>query len=558
MTGAAVTRPATYEDLVAAATVGLDRRPLRLTGLAGPAAVHADVLDDADPAATLLAAAALLSSARRAGAAPASATPPSPAAADAEPELSPLASAILSDALRSDPDLAADLLTAAAQAGRRAAPPVLPALLDAAVRHRALRQPASAVLGERGRWLAAYRDDWHRALGADNSKIGSGSDNGNRRSDNSNMEAGGDHGAGGEPGAAEEQGAGAAHDADETWRTGGRAERRVWLAALRRRDPAAARDQLAGTFDTETGDDRADLLAVLQIRLSPADEPFLEAALDDRKQAVRQAAARLLAALPDSALTARAVARGAAVLGIERRGPRTVLTVTLPAGLDAAAARDGVPAAPAGAVARGRAWLVIQFIAAVPLAEWTTRLRLSPARLVALPVPGGFGAEVHAGWRRAAVTQRDAAWAAALLAAAAAEADDAPPAARAAAASADTELAMVLPPAERVAWAQRILARAGPGPQAAAALAACPGPWPAALADAVLGQLARASGRPHRGMLVILPLAARLLPAEGPRDYAAELRALALTSPAAGDLVSRLHRAADVLAYRRRFLQELR
>ncbi len=236
-----------------------------------------------------------------------------------------------------------------------------------------------------------------------------------------------------------------------------------------------------------------------------------------------------------------------------------MLAVTLPPDRDAAAARDGIPAAPAGAVARGRAWLVIQFIAAVPLAEWTARLGLSPARLLRLPVPGGFGAEVHAGWRKAAVAQRDPAWAAALLAAAAAEARDAPPAARAAAASADTELALVLPPAERVAWARDILARAGSGPQAAAALAACPGPWPASLADAVLAELARGlrASRPHRSVLVILPLAARLLPAAGERDYAAEIRALALAGPVAGDLLSRLRRAADVIACRRRFLQEL-
>ncbi|HEU5417263.1 MAG TPA: DUF5691 domain-containing protein [Streptosporangiaceae bacterium] len=541
-----MTGPAGYDELVAAATVGLDRRPLRLAGLAGPAAAHAGVLDAADPAAALLEAAALLSSARRAGLRPASATPPAPAPADTTPALSAVASAILADALRSDPELAADLLAAAAAAGRRAAPPVLPELLDAAVRHRALRQPASAVLGERGRWLAGYREDWRRMMAAvtDNSNSGTGIGNGTDISSGTGSHAGADN---------------TNSEEDESWRTGGRGERRAWLAALRRRDPAAARELLAAGWDTETGDDRADLLAVLAAGLSPADEPFLESALDDRKQAVRQVAGRLLAALPGSAFTARAIARGTAVLSVGRRGLRPVLTVTLPAERDAAAARDGVPAAPAGAVARGRAWLVIQYIAGVPLAEWTARLGLSPARLLALAVPGGFGAEVHAGWRKAAVTQRDAAWAAALLSAAAAEADSAPPAARAAAASADTELAMVLPSAERVAWAQRILSRAGPGPQAAAALAACRSPWPASLADAVLAQLARGarSGRPSRGMLVILPLAARMLPASGDRDYAADLRALALTGPASGDLLSRLHRAADVIACRRRFLQEL-
>ncbi len=109
--------------------------------------------------------------------------------------------------------------------------------------------------------------------------------------------------------------------ARDTWRTGGRAERRAWLTALRQRDPAAARELLAAGWDTETGADRAELLGVLGARLGPGDEPFLETALDDRKQAVRQAAAGLLARLPGSAHTARAIARGTAVLSIERRGP---------------------------------------------------------------------------------------------------------------------------------------------------------------------------------------------------------------------------------------------
>ena len=62
MTGAAG-----YEDLVTAATVGLDRRPLPVEALAGPAGAHASVLDAGDPVAAFLDAAALLFSARRAG-----------------------------------------------------------------------------------------------------------------------------------------------------------------------------------------------------------------------------------------------------------------------------------------------------------------------------------------------------------------------------------------------------------------------------------------------------------------------------------------------------------
>ena len=86
MTGAAG-----YEDLVTAATVGLDRRPLPVEALAGPAGAHAGVLDAGDPVAAFLDAAALLFSARRAGPVPAAADDGpaglTPAAPDAAPEL---------------------------------------------------------------------------------------------------------------------------------------------------------------------------------------------------------------------------------------------------------------------------------------------------------------------------------------------------------------------------------------------------------------------------------------------------------------------------------------
>jgi hypothetical protein len=61
----------TYEDLVAAATVGLSHRPLQITALSGAADEHAGLLDPGDQAAALLDAAALLVAARRAGVRPA-------------------------------------------------------------------------------------------------------------------------------------------------------------------------------------------------------------------------------------------------------------------------------------------------------------------------------------------------------------------------------------------------------------------------------------------------------------------------------------------------------
>ncbi len=147
----------TFDDLVTAATVGIAQRPIAVTELAGPAGAHADVLDP-DPAAAVLDAAALLDIARRAGGlAPTPVDLPAPAPPDDSPELSREAGALLRHVLfsRDDRALAAELLTAAAEAGRIAPPPLLPELLELASRDGSLRAPVAALLGERGRWLAA-------------------------------------------------------------------------------------------------------------------------------------------------------------------------------------------------------------------------------------------------------------------------------------------------------------------------------------------------------------------------------------------------------------------
>ena len=161
----------TYDDLVTAATVGLSRRPLpaaALSGLepasgpSGPLAKYAGVIAQDDAADALLDAAALHVAARRAGLLlPRGVAVPPPMPPDRAPELSPWAAGMLRQAA-GDAELLADLLVATAGAGFRAPAPLLPALLDAAVRTVALRPAVNAALGSRGRWLAAHRADWRR------------------------------------------------------------------------------------------------------------------------------------------------------------------------------------------------------------------------------------------------------------------------------------------------------------------------------------------------------------------------------------------------------------
>jgi hypothetical protein len=545
----------TYEDLVAAATVGLSHRPLQINGLSGAAGEHAALLDAEDQAAALLDAAALLVTSRRAGQLPVTGRRPLPAAPDdTAPELPDRAADLLELAQRHGPALLADLLGLAAGHGYRAPAPVLPALLDAASRDRDLARAVAGVLGARGRWLAGHRADWKRVA---------------------EEAPGADPAAPGDPAA---------------WETGGRAERRGYLAGLRERDPAAARELLAAGWSRETGDDRADLLAVLARALSPADEEFLEAALDDRKESVRVAARRLLAALPGSAFTCRAAERAAAQLRLDRRGKRPVLTAALPGRGDAAAIRDGLGNT-ASAVGTG-AWLLTRIISAAPLAGWVNRFGLEPALIVSLPVDGGLRTEVHAGWRLAAIREASAPWAEALLAVR----EPGPARERPRATwPRDHELAAVLPPDARAERAAALLAD-GPSADAVAEVAACPMPWPGPLSDAVLAalrhavaqavapgagtarprpavfpasalvQLASGAGRPAPPAAASRPgwppalaaLAGRGLPVAGPADHAAVLAELAATTNCPANWSSALRRGADAIALRRAFLKEIR
>jgi Family of unknown function (DUF5691) len=535
-----------FDDLVAAATVGLSRKPFAVTGLIGPAedgpAAVAGVLDAGDPATALLDAAALLTVAQRAGFRPGhGATPSSAAPEEAAPEwsaraeraLRQLGGAHLAPGFAvGDKELLADLLTAASDGGHVASAPLLPDLLDAAVRTSALRPVVAAVLGVRGRWLAAHRPDWQRVVDAV---------------------------------PARETPTGAVGIGDpETWRTGSRAERHAYLAALRGRDPGAGRGLLAD-WARLPPDDRAVLLALLARGLSADDEAFLEGALDDPAGAVRGVARRLLARLPGSRFSQRAMERATAVLQLERDGPRQTLAVSRPGDPDPAAVRDGIDVRPPAPSIGRSAWLLTQLIAAAPLTGWTALFGLSPAEIVALPVAPPIDAarrlDVHAGWRLAAVDQGSAEWAEALLAAG--DPDDGegrPPSAW----PDDQRLAAALPPASRAARAAALLAgtKLTPGPAAAnralGEVGGAPMPWPGGLADAVLAVLGRAAPlavlpRLPRGLL---DAAARGLPATGGRDYAAELTRFADAHPQSWTPLVR--KTAETILLRRAFLEEIR
>jgi len=325
-------------------------------------------------------------------------------------------------------------LRAVARRGLRVPPERLPDLLEAATTNHALRDEVEAVLGERGRWLAAQVPRWGWAAPL--------------------------------PGTEEERAV--------IWRTGARPQRRRLFTTLRHAEPAAARQWLERGLPREEGPDRAWFVTALGEGLSPADEPLLENALDDRRQDVRAAAARLLSRRPGSAFARRMAARTLPLVRVAG-GARPRLEVTPPDRLDESALRDGIIRVPSSGTGE-RVWWLHQFVGSTPLAAWEAA-GLTPELAVTLPAPADLEIPLRRGFAMAADIQRDARWATALL-------------------DTDPRLAEFADPA-RAATAALAHLRAGETGIADR----LPAPWPPELSEGALDLLARlatrvAGGRP--------------------------------------------------------------
>ncbi|MFD4262341.1 DUF5691 domain-containing protein [Streptomyces sp. NPDC058534] len=474
---------ASWEELVTAALLGTDRRtpPGSEPGPGAPAA--------------LLDAAAAETVRRRAGLRPArAARRPDPAPEDPRPPLPAAAARRLTMLLADRPGSAAggrrgtapDLMEllpqwlATANARGFAAPPeALPALLDAARGRTDLRPAALRFAGPRALWLARLNPDWRFALRAT-------------------------------PGGGTAlPGPGAADRVRRLWDEGLFAERVALLAGLRARDPAGARGLLASTWATERAEDRLMFLDSLRTGLAPADEPFLEQALADRSRNVRATAAELLSALPDSALAARMAARAVTCVSLDRAPDSPAIAVEAPHECDAGMERDGVVAKPPGG--RGeRSWWLGQLVEAAPLATWPARLGgRGPEEIVALPVADGWQSELHAAWCRAAVRQRDGAWARALLGAPTAPEAGGPGAVSLAERA---KLLGTLKAGERADWVAGFIATHGLS-EAFQLLGMCGVPWAPSLGRAVVDALdiARDAGSYPWSFSGVMGLAERCL-----------------------------------------------
>src|SRR5215475_8381913 len=211
-----------WNEITNIALIGCERKPLSLNRREDKLGGLLAQLDQSDREGALLGAAAVVSLYGRAGSLPSKDARPSPEACEPDdaPRCGGRSAVRLAMMLRGDYQrLAPEWLAKVAAAGKRAPEELLPPLLELGRMQDDLREAILPVLGARGRWLAAQNPDW-------------------------------DYAAGG---------------LDETlWEAGGRERRLSFLAEMRRRDAARARELLASSWEQESPKDRADFLPVFE------------------------------------------------------------------------------------------------------------------------------------------------------------------------------------------------------------------------------------------------------------------------------------------------------
>lgn len=372
---------AAWAPLLPTAMVGTDRHVAPLTNLPGEiGALASQVAGSTDePATALLRVAAVLATCALAGARGAARTVALPTAA-ADDTLSALDPGPANDAVRwalheGPARLHHSVCLALATAQRRLPTALLPQALELGRRSLALRAALLPVLGERGLWLAAQREDWKHAAGV------------------------------------------AAPTNDVThWTDGTLEQRRAFIAHERAVDPAAARERLQRALPELTAKERAELITALTTGLGANDEALLDTLRADRSREVRQAALSVLLRLPQAAHPRRATARVAALMTHERVLLRKRWQIDAPLATADDWKADQVDAArPQHEPLGERAWWLYQVVRQVPLQWWSEHTALTPPELLEWAAGTDWTEALLRGWRDVLFAAPDDAWCDALL-----------------------------------------------------------------------------------------------------------------------------------------------
>lgn len=330
------------EPLLSTFIVGTDRQAPDMPQLPSPLRELLPQVEklSGTPATTLLRVAGILSLSEYAGFAPWGGDPleissaedisPSAEVSTDEPDtrLADLANGILEDGSEI---LQRELLSLLANKARTLPHGALVKALELARHRESMRPPVIAVLGSRGRWLAARNPEWAFALVGQADGL-----------------------------------------LDEVWATGTLEQRSAYFENLRTRDPAAARALLAEEFTNLPPRERFRLVGKLAVGLSAEDGPWLESLLSDRSADVRQTVRGLLMSLSTSGYASRMATRLANLLRGAAEPETWVIEPpeTFPADWSSDAMRENKPS---HETLGTRAYWLRQVIESVPMTWWEQR-----------------------------------------------------------------------------------------------------------------------------------------------------------------------------------------
>jgi len=365
-----------WQEVVKIAIVGTERQALKAIPPDNKLGEILNCLDSSDKEGSLLSAAGAIALYQRAGKISLSDKQPLQKACEKEELLdcSLLSRQHLALILSGNAQLLPEWLTVAAAAKKRVPSEYLPQLLTLGQKQSHLRTFILPVLGKRGLWLAKQNPDWNYV----SSEI-----------------------------------------TDKAWQSGSKEVRRSLLQRLREQDAHIAREKLQKTWKKESGEERASLLAGLEINLSMNDEPFLEAALDDKRKQVRDVAAKLLSKLPESRLCQRMIERVRPLITFNHNS----VQVTLPSTCDGSAAakgdrqmiRDGIDQSRYSSALGEKASLLLQMLCCVPPSLWCNNWGKTPKQLLQVVNGSEWEKMLLEAWATAALKSQDSLFAEVLL-----------------------------------------------------------------------------------------------------------------------------------------------
>lgn len=296
-----------YQRMISAATVGFGAKPFPTAAFDAPVdGSVAAVCDAADPVGSVLRVAGLYALAQRAGQRPEHVEVGSdPAPPETRPLITDAHAFLIERALTARPILDG-AVTDIAMAGLRLPPRLIPMLLRLQ-QSDVVTQALWDAIGSGGQWYAVeHYGRNHRAL---RQVLHGQSTEWPKESD---------------------------------YTHGDTAKRLNWLATARTLDPDRARDLVAQHWSSEDAESRAALLAAFASPEHDGDEPFLEAALDDRAVTVRSAAIAVLGGRRRSRYLDRMKARAAQLFSVKKSMLGLKIAVHPLPGPDASAIRDGL------------------------------------------------------------------------------------------------------------------------------------------------------------------------------------------------------------------------